>query len=632
MDENYPEENEIINKLNLFMNAKEEKYQFKPNYLTFLKKIIPTSIFDFSKFNIKIQKRLDLIFNKKDKFKFGFDLNDNKFFLLLIYNYIYENKKIPDFIDVFYKNNLLSFHTIFLFFEFFFSLIDDIEIEIDLYVEYIISIISHIKKLIKLTKPNNIKEINNDIHDLFEKIFSLNNMSCIQNIKFSKKLIKHKKILSLLKLCFDYYNNHILNDGNKKYILHNLKQLCFKNLNIDHSNYLYLTSKKFLKNNFNNNNNNKNQENKNYYSYINGLIEFFSQLIDEEKQNNSSGKFFLFDSSEKDKCVLVTSKISLNNEYEINEFNLSFLFSFKYIKSKENYINNNNKKIVILCIKNFKNKKTISNIFINNNNLYLESDFKNNENKNEILLLENVEDNINYLCFLYFQEHKFYFYVNKISKMIKHNLNLKSIDKIYVLLGNINTKNNDEDEDNYQNFSGLIGPVLVYNTKIFNPLNVYKKIETSLKEKYYLLGDMINDKFRNNKEENFSFDYNKYYGISNNKNELINIINSIEKDINYPILYINPEIISNNIYFHKRNTFRDYQMYGYSNDKENNDNTYVIKNMNNISDLIIIQKPFLDFFVNNKMFDFILLNIEFIYNEILLFNSKEISEEKYNIL
>ena len=73
-------------------------------------------------------------------------------------------------------------------------------------------------------------------------------------------------------------------------------------------------------------------------------------------------------------------------------------------------------------------------------------------------------------------------------------------------------------------------------------------------------------------------------------------------------------------------------MYGYSNDKENNDNTYAIKNMNNISDLIIIQKPFLDFFINNKMFDFILLNIEFIYNEILLFNSKEISEEKYNIL
>jgi hypothetical protein len=73
-------------------------------------------------------------------------------------------------------------------------------------------------------------------------------------------------------------------------------------------------------------------------------------------------------------------------------------------------------------------------------------------------------------------------------------------------------------------------------------------------------------------------------------------------------------------------------MYWYSNDKENNDNTYVIKNMNNISDLIIIQKPFLDFFINNKMFDFILLNIEFIYNEILLFNSKEISEEKYNIL
>ena len=54
--------------------------------------------------------------------------------------------------------------------------------------------------------------------------------------------------------------------------------------------------------------------------------------------------------------------------------------------------------------------------------------------------------------------------------------------------------------------------------------------------------------------------------------------------------------------------------------------------MSQFSQYIHFQKPFLDFFINNKMFDFILLNIEFIYNEILLFNSKEISEEKYNIL
>ena len=461
----------------------------------------------------------------------------------------------------------------------------------------------------------------------------MNNLSNVQNIKFTQKLIKHKKILSLLKLCFNYYNNHILNDGNKKYILHNLKQLCFKNLNIEHSNYLYSTSKKFLKSNFNNNNNQM-EENKNYYSYINGLFEFFIQLIDEEKQKNSNDKFFLFDSNKKDKVVLMTSEIKLYNDYDFNNIHLSFIFSFKYVKSKENYINDNNKKIVIFSVNNFKNKKSIFNIFINNNNLYLGLDFNDNKNQKENLLMENVKDNINYVCYLYFEENKLYFPLNEISEPIKHNLKLKNINDIYILLGNLDIKNNDKEEQ-FKNFSGFIGPVLVYNSKILNPKNIYQKIITSLKEKYYLLGDMINYKLldkKEEKEENFNFDYNKYYGISNNKNELINIINSIEEDLNQPILYINPEIINNNIYFHKSNIFRDYQMYNYQNDINNNKKTFEIKNINNINDLIVMQKSFLDFFINNKMFDFLLLNIEFIYNEILLFDAKDISEERYNLL
>ena len=248
--------------------------------------------------------------------------------------------------------------------------------------------------------------------------------------------------------------------------------------------------------------------------------------------------------------------------------------------------------------------------------------------------MENVKDNINYVCYLYFEENKLYFPLNEISEPIKHNLKLKNINDIYILLGNLDIKNNDKEEQ-FKNFSGFIGPVLVYNSKILNPKNIYQKIITSLKEKYYLLGDMINYKLldkKEEKEENFNFDYNKYYGISNNKNELINIINSIEEDLNQPILYINPEIINNNIYFHKSNIFRDYQMYNYLNDINNNKKTFEIKNINNINDLIVMQKSFLDFFINNKMFDFLLLNIEFIYNEILLFDAKDISEERYNLL
>ena len=630
MDEFNSEENKIINSINLFMNIKEEKYQFKSNYLILLKTIIPISDLDFAKLNGKMKRRLNLIFNKNNIFKFNFDLNENKFFLLFIYNYIYENSKIPDFIDVFYKNNLISFHTIFLFFDFFLSLIDDKEINMELYVEYIISIITHVKKLIKITKMINIKEINNDIHYLLERIFCSNNMSNLQNIKFTKNLIKHPKILSLLKLCYNYYNNHIINDINKKYILHNLKQLFFKNLNNEHSNYLYSISKKFLKTNFNNNNQRK--ENKNYYSYINGLIEFFNQLIDEEKHYNSNDKFFLFDSSEEDEGVLMTSAINLNNESKFSGINLSFIFSFKNIKSKQSYINNNNKKVVILSVNNFKDKKSIFYIYINNNNLYLGLDF-NDENQNKNLLMKNVEDNINYLCYLYFEENIFRFHKDEDEdpKMIKHNLKLKNIRKIYILLGGINTKIND---NKFLKFNGLIGPVLVYNSKIFHTSNIFERIRV-LKEKYYLLGDIINNKFLEKKEDSFHFVYNKYYGIFNNQNEITNIINSIEKELNYPILYINPEIIFNNMCFNKKNTFRDYQSYDFLNDIQSNAYTYEypeIKNMKNIDNLILIQKPFLDFFINNKMFDFLLLNIEYIYNEILIFDSKDISEEKYIIL
>ena len=41
---------------------------------------------------------------------------------------------------------------------------------------------------------------------------------------------------------------------------------------------------------------------------------------------------------------------------------------------------------------------------------------------------------------------------------------------------------------------------------------------------------------------------------------------------------------------------------------------------------------FSEFFVNNQMIDFLILNIEIIYNELLLFENNDINGEKYNLL
>ena len=631
MDEIITKENEIINSINLFMNVKEEKHQFEAKDLIILKKIIHISDFDFTKLNKKTQRRLNIIFNMKKIFKLKPDLNNNKFFLLLIYNYIYENNKIPDFINAFYKDDLISFHTIFLFIDFFLSCIDDKEIEMNVYVEYIISIILHLKKIIKITKVNNNKkEINNDIHYLLEKIFISNNMHSAENIKFSKNLIKYPKIFSILKLCSNYYNNNILNDTNKEFILKNLKQLCLKNLNIEHANYLYSISKKFLKTNFINNN--QRQNTKNYYSYINGIIEFFGELIEEEKQNYWKEKYFLFDSSEEEKGIMKTSPININNDAHYQGINLSFIFSFKNIKSNSSYLNNDYKK-VILSVNDSMDGKCVFSIIIKNNSLYFFSYLNDKDNINEFLLLENIVDEINYLCFIYIDEIYFLFHNDKVSKKKVHNLKLKNIKQIYLQLGNVITNT---EELKFQKFNGLIGPLLIFNSKLFNPSGIYQQICNLLKGRYYLLDYVINNIFLDKKEINFRFVYDEYYGISNiNKNDLMNILNIFEKELGYPISYLNPEIIYNHMYFHKRNKFTDYQSYEQQYIIKNNQNAcnyYEILNMKKIDDFIIIQKPFLDFFINNKLMDFILVNIEFIYNELLIFYKRDIPEEKLIIL
>ena len=89
------------------------------------------------------------------------------------------------------------------------------------------------------------------------------------------------------------------------------------------------------------------------------------------------------------------------------------------------------------------------------------------------------------------------------------------------------------------------------------------------------------------------------------------------------------------MYFHKRNKFTDYQSYEQQYIIKNNQNAcnyYEILNMKKIDDFIIIQKPFLDFFINNKLMAFISVNIEFIYNELLIFYKRDIPEEKLIIL
>ena len=297
------------------------------------------------------------------------------------------------------------------------------------------------------------------------------------------------------------------------------------------------------------------------------------------------------------------------DKYDSN-LNFSIIFSFKPIDIKKN-INS-----IIFSMNDFSTKKNILSFVLKQNQLYLYLYEKNN--KKEILLSENILNNMNYLCYLYLEEKEnfFYFFINDNHKILPYSIKFISKKRadIYIELGNnMNTNNK---------FNGIIGPLLLFKDELKDAFEIFQNIKDKLKEKYYLIGEIYNNKDKIN-DNIILFDYDEYYGINNN-NELIILVKEIQDKLGNLILYLNPEVIYNNLKFYNNNKFRDFQQY-----HPNNKIYYEIKNIQNINDIIHIEIPFLHFFINNKLFDYIILNIELIYNELLI---SEVSEEKYELL
>ena len=610
---------EMINKINLFLNSENIHYQFKTYDLIKIKKIFEISNLSIILKKMEKTRKINFIINSKNKFKLKYDLNNNKYFLLLEYYYITKFNKILESTKLFYKSNLISFHTIILFLDYFLFINEENKKNVNLYIINIIEVISFLKKIIKITEkvPKDDKNIiNNKIHKLVGKIFSIYNMQRIQNIIICQNLVKFPKILSILKLCYHYYDNNILSKENKLLIINNSKNLFTNNLNYVHLNYLYKISNKYLKSNFNN----KNKKAKNYYSFYNGIINFFEQIMN-NKNPNLLDKYFIFNSPEDKNGILITSPVSLTDGINYTDLNISFIFSFIVIKSDDkNNLNNNGK--VLLSVNDYSNNKYIFRFVINRYKLYL------NTFTDNILLMDNIKNNTDYLCYAYFDENEklFHFNSNKDNKILKQKIIKKETSQIYLELGNTIY----DHKGQIRKFNGLIGPIFVFNSKVDNPLDIYQKL--SKMKKYYLLGDFI---INPNKKENIYFSFDEYYGISYNKNELINIISDLKRILKNLIFYINPEVISNNLNFYNGNRFRDYQIYNNPFDSQNHQNKgkyYEINDETNINNFLFIQNSFIEFVINNNIFDYFVFNIEMIYNELLQMNYNNISDNEYNIL
>jgi hypothetical protein len=186
-------------------------------------------------------------------------------------------------------------------------------------------------------------------------------------------------------------------------------------------------------------------------------------------------------------------------------------------------------------------------------------------------------------------QNTIHFYFNNKRKITVDNINFKNVNNINIDLGYNRFKN--------EKFNGIIGPVLIFNSPNDNQ-KVYEKII------------------------NILFSYEEYNGVSVNDLELKKFIKEAKKSLGNLILYINPEIVLNHLKFKDKNKLRDYQIYNNCFDGvydiSHSNIYYEFNNQANINNLIKIENNLSKIFINNNGYNFLVFNIECIYNYLLI--------------
>ena len=634
------------NKIDIMINDLDKKI--------FSKLINSKNIIDKITNNKKIMRTLNtLLFstkNKNYKFKENLNIGNNKFIFMLIsvilslinrsQNNIFENattiaknNKIFNymFLLIFkiYKNKLISFENVTLFFHFYLDLMDQSNITLRAKIEKIVVIISVYKKFLKImgilhynnTDDKLKKSINKNIYDVLRRIFLMNNNNNINNFKFTLYFSQEVKILELFKIIYDYYNINIISDDNKRYIKLNLIKLFTNNFNKIHFDYLYSFSNKILKN-FNNKNSNKTSYN-NIISFINGINEFILEIYKNEtikiqKNEYYVDKYFIFDNNESTNGIKVSPI-----KFDKNLYNgFSILFSFYAIKNTTIY----NKPQLLLAFRKEDNNNFLFKLQLIGNKMYIVTYHSKEEKKS--ILMENIVYHRYNICIIHYDKslNCIYTFINRETNVQVLKLDINSKTNLYVEVGHTNNLDGMINDI----FNGIIGPVLIFNSNL-EPKNhqeiLQQNIMLDLKGQYYLIGETMN---MHNKTENgrVFLGQSNYYSKSNNK---INLINKLQNKLGRLLLYLNPEVVLNTIGYQMKNKFRDYQKYFYFNAfnniqiLEDSKVYYYFSTQEKISDFPKKENDIISSIMNNSEYNLIIFHIEYIYNYLLITD-----KDKYN--
>ena len=557
-------------------------------------------------------------------------------------------------IRYFYKNKLINWKQVISIFRYY---IYQIKIHInELQIAFQVSNLSILLKFLgklifdmekyEKEKEEINKEIKKDILDeLFEILANTKNDSNYSYLM--RTMIKEESIFTVVKLVTKY---EFLSEENKKYIVENIVEVLKNNFRREHLNYFYKKIGKLLIkfNIFNPNliedkNKIKNKDYETYFNSINKDFSFFEKIneillsvITKEREQITNkdcyycDKGFVFNNKEKERIGFKVNDICYKRK-ATNIFCILFSFQLKETG------NDGENKIIFSIIDSGNNNEKIV-IFENGN--YICIRFW-NKTLNEINI-HKVEYN-KVFNFLFFNDaNGIKICINNEDILLEKYIGFGLPDKFKVFVGCPETRENKKSKE--YSFHGIIYPILLFELRDFKEkekdmYTKFKQLLLLMKNKYYLFAEeYFNHKNnRKNQKVNESSELERIihnYEIFNGLDEDLVKQNTIKKILNYMnnmILYINPYIINSS--FNKKSySHKDYNTY---------ENEYM-KNINYFYKFNIIPSleqgkifsfrdyNLVSYFKINNGINLIILEIEALFNYILLLNDKKEFSELLN--
>jgi hypothetical protein len=484
------------------------------------------------------------------------------------------------------------------------------------------------KKIINIINTTH----NNNYLEYIDKIFKeiiikildiINDKNNIEHLSLISNFRKEENIFIILKLLKK--NEECINSNTIKIIEDNIIEFLVTNFRKEHLNYFYKIIRKILiKFNYLKKNEDYSLLLKQDFSFINKINDIIKKVIDKEKEifNNKEktyycDKGFVFNNKKNNNYGLIIKKV-INNFNKKEDNNFCMIFTFLLKDNNKNYEN------IIISMLDVNNKEILS-LYLKGKTLYLRYFSK---ALVQSKITEDIIYNYYYSFFLFYDRKQIRISINNEDKFVHKESKFEIPKEFNINIGFFELNNN---EKTFTSFNGIIYPIILFYLKDGKNKkdNIYKEMKDLLfkiKNKYYIIGE----KYSFNDDYNTILNYYSLFDELKTRNKAIEIYNKI-KNI---ILYVNPSVIIN-AFNKKAKIYKDEKIYNESTDTKNKITQYeyefnVTPSLDN--DYIYAFKDYniVSFFKLNNGLNYLILQIEVMYNFILLMKYNNSEDINYN--